>query len=59
MTIQAVEIVDRQVCVVEEDDMRAVLPGNTLTDGAVTGVVVDRVVIGMGVKMIAPASIFL
>jgi hypothetical protein len=45
LTIQAVELVYGQVSVVKKDNMGAVLPGNSFTDGAVTGVVVDRVII--------------
>ena len=58
LTIQSVEIVHRQISVVEEDYMSAVLPSHTFTDGAVTGVVVDRVVVRMGVNVAAPAGIF-
>ena len=58
LTLQAVGVVDRQVHVFEEDDMRGVLPGHAFTDGAMASVVVDRVIIGMGVTMFAPASIF-
>jgi hypothetical protein len=43
----------------EEHDMGGVLPGDALADGTVTSVIVDRVVIGMRVDVIATAGIFM
>ncbi len=45
LPIQAFGMVYREIAVLEEDDMRAVLPGNIVTDRAVAGVVIDRVAI--------------
>ena len=44
-TVQAFEVVDFQVAVVEEDDMSRILPSNPFTDGAVASVIVYRIVI--------------
>jgi hypothetical protein len=43
----------------EEHDMGGVLPGDALADGTVTGVIVDRLVIGMRVNVRAAAGIFM
>jgi hypothetical protein len=43
--------------VIEEDDVRARLPRHTLADGAVTGVVIDRIAVGVSVDVSAPASV--
>jgi hypothetical protein len=58
LAIQAIHVVDGEIAVVEEHDMRAVLPGDTVADGAMAGMVIDRVVIGMGVAVVAPAGVF-
>src|SRR6056297_200963 len=52
-------VVDRHIAMPEEHDMGGVLPGDALADGTVTGVIVDRVVIGMRVDVIATAGIFM
>ena len=45
LTVQAVDVVDVQVSMVEEDDMRRSLPCDALAYGAVAGVIVYRVFI--------------
>lgn len=55
LTIQTRHVVRVEVIVVEEAHMRAVLPRNALTNRAMAGVVVDRVVVGMGMNVVAPA----
>jgi hypothetical protein len=59
LTIQSIEVVYFQISVVKEDDMSGILPGNAFTDRAVASVVVYRVVIRMGVNMVAPSNIFI
>ena len=45
LTVQAFEVANFQVAVVEEDDMSRILPSNALTDRTVASVVVYRIVI--------------
>src|SRR6056297_624530 len=52
-------VVHRHIAMFEEHDMGGVLPGDALADGTVTGVIVDRLVIGMRVDMSATAGIFM
>jgi hypothetical protein len=57
LTVQAVKVINGQITMAEKYNMGCVLRGNTLTDRAMAGVVVDRFVIRVGVYMIAPSSI--
>jgi len=59
LTVQAVKVINGQITVVKKYYMGCVLLGNTLADRAVAGVVVDRIVIRVGVNMIAPSSILM
>jgi hypothetical protein len=59
LTVQAVKVINGQITVVKKYYMGSVLTGNTLADRAVAGVVVDRIVIRVGVNMIAPSSILM
>ena len=56
LTIQTVEIVYGEVSVIKEDNMGRVLPGDSFTDGALAGVVVDRVVHSSFADPDAPAD---
>jgi len=58
LTIQPVKAVYPQITVIEENDVSAVLPGNAFADRAMADVVVYRLVICVGVNMVAPPSIF-
>ena len=57
LTIQAVKVINNQITVIKKYDMGCVLPGNTLADRTVAGVVVDGIIIRVGVYMVAPSSI--
>src|SRR6056297_1827398 len=58
LAVQTGLVVDRHIAMPEEHDMGGVLPGDALADRTVTGVIVDRVVIGMRVDVSAAAGIF-
>ena len=55
---QAVGTCHSEVTVVEKNDVRGGLPGDTLADRAVTGVIVDRLLVGMSTVMGASACMF-
>src|SRR6056297_1744929 len=59
LALQTGLVVHRHIAMLEEHDMGGVLPGDALADGTVTGVIVDRVMIGMRVDMSAAAGIFM
>jgi hypothetical protein len=59
LTVQAVEVIDAKVAVIEKHDMGRVLPGNPLADGTVAGVIVDRIVVRVGVDVIAPPRVLM
>ena len=45
LTLQACEVIDVEVAVIEEHDMRRGLPGHSLADGTVASVIVDGIAI--------------
>lgn len=57
LPVQPGGVVDRDIAMVEERHMRGWLSGNALADRAVAGVVVNRIVVGMRVNVIASAVI--
>jgi hypothetical protein len=57
LTFQTAGLIYFQVSVIKEDNVSALLPGNTLAHGAVAGVAIYRVFICMGVDMAAPSGI--
>jgi len=59
LSVQAVKVINGQITVIKKYDMGCVLPGNTLADRTVAGVVVDGIIIRVGVYMVAPSSILM
>ena len=57
LAVQAIGVIDGEITVSEKRDMGRVLSRNALADGAVTGVVVDRIVVRVSVYVVAPSRI--
>jgi NADPH-dependent 2,4-dienoyl-CoA reductase/sulfur reductase-like enzyme len=53
------EVLDREIAVIEEHDVRAGLPGDSFADRAMADVHVHRVLVCMRVDVVAPAVIFM
>ena len=58
LTLQTLCIVNFKIVVIEKNNVRTVLPGNTFADGAVARVVVNWVLVRMRMNMFASPSIF-
>ena len=58
LALQLFGLVDFHIAMIEEDDMRCILPGHALTDRAMASVIVDGVFVRVRVNVIAPSSVF-